>query len=155
MNWDNYGNIFALVKIKLMRTFCSFEDKAIRFKKFYEISWRIIQAETKLIEYSKVLESSGILSPLSFNSSIYNSMASLAIAMASSISSPWVMHPGKAGTVTVNPPSSAYCKWILYVYMIILKIFVYLIYSFTNIRVFRIYFQIPDIQASYNKIISP
>ncbi len=155
MNRDNNGNFFALVKIKLMRTFCSFEDKAICFKNVYEIAWRIIQAETKLIEYSRVSESSGIFSPLSFNSSIYNSMASFAIAMASSISSPWVMHPGKAGTVTVNPPSSAFCKWILYVYMIILKILVHLNCSFTKIRVFRICFQLPDIQASHNKIISP
>ncbi len=42
----------------------------------------------------------------SSSGSRYNSMASFIFFNASSIVSPWEMHPGKEGTYTVYPPSS-------------------------------------------------
>ena len=78
-----------------------------------------VHTAARFKEYSKVLLSSGTTSHRSYKTSIYSSMASLAIAMVSSTSSPYVIQPGRAGTVTVNPPSGSLCKSILYVYIII------------------------------------
>jgi len=51
---------------------------------------------------------------LSFSrDSIYAWMASFALEMASSYVSPSVIQPGRAGTVTVYPPSSAGVKLIV------------------------------------------
>jgi hypothetical protein len=59
------------------------------------------QAATSITMACGCSRSSGIVSPSARSDSTYRRIASLAIAMASSSDSPWVTHPGRAGTVTV------------------------------------------------------
>src|SRR5258708_3923929 len=52
----------------------------------------------------------GTGSPASRQSSTYSSIASRILARASARVSPWLTHPGSAGTVATYPPSAARCR---------------------------------------------
>ena len=85
------------------------------------LSRSVAHAVARMVKaYSSVFDSSGTGSLWATRLSIYNSIASLAIRIASSTVSPYVIHPGKVGTEAVYPPSGSGLDKTLYVNCLII-----------------------------------
>ena len=109
---DNAASIWvSLVPHYYMRTALAFNKKSALFQRAddnFTGNMRYLgHTETSISLNSTSMSDSGIGRWSSLSDQIYNSIASLILAIASSGVSPWDAHPRRAGTNTEYPPSAS------------------------------------------------